>query len=251
MGYYEDIYLKRLNRYGLDYQSRIQGQRERLFEDYLLKSIYRIDFLFDGKTYPGTLERYKQDYTNTQCYLLTRISDVLAPGDIIAVQNQNGTTNYWLVWWLEQIESSGYNRYVVLRLNYELTWTDNGQTYSQWVYFYGPGTSKISDTIKSASGKVVFTENNNLYMLITAYNSYFAREQYYEINYEKDHLGVEKTDSNNVTITNPFVIKELDVNSSPGVEYITLDPALKRDDSPAPDTSDITDANNYWLNGGN
>jgi hypothetical protein len=63
MNYFEDVYLKRLNRYGYDYQSRIQGQREREFEDKLLKSVYRVDFEFDGKMHPGTLERYKQNET--------------------------------------------------------------------------------------------------------------------------------------------------------------------------------------------
>ena len=36
MGYFEDIYKKRVNRYGLDYQSRIQREREELFDLYLL-----------------------------------------------------------------------------------------------------------------------------------------------------------------------------------------------------------------------
>ena len=35
MGYFEDIYKKRVNRYGLDYQSRIQREREELFDFYL------------------------------------------------------------------------------------------------------------------------------------------------------------------------------------------------------------------------
>ena len=63
--YYESVYQKRLNRYGLDYQSRIQSQRERNFEDYLYKTIYRVDFEFEGKMCPGSLERYKQDYSET------------------------------------------------------------------------------------------------------------------------------------------------------------------------------------------
>ena len=44
MNYFEDVYLKRLNRYGYDYQSRVQAQREKVFEDLLLKSVYRVDF---------------------------------------------------------------------------------------------------------------------------------------------------------------------------------------------------------------
>ena len=36
--YYTDIYYKRLNRFGNDYQSRIEGKRAREFEDFLLKT---------------------------------------------------------------------------------------------------------------------------------------------------------------------------------------------------------------------
>lgn len=57
MGYFEDIYKKRLNRYGSDYQSRTQGQRERFFENYLIKSIYRVDFLYNNEMEPGILEK--------------------------------------------------------------------------------------------------------------------------------------------------------------------------------------------------
>ena len=39
MNYY-DIYNKRLNRYGNDYQSRLQGKREHQFELYLSRSVY-------------------------------------------------------------------------------------------------------------------------------------------------------------------------------------------------------------------
>ena len=47
--YYEDVYLKRLNRYGYDYQTRVQSQRERDFENKLLRSVYRVDFDYDGE----------------------------------------------------------------------------------------------------------------------------------------------------------------------------------------------------------
>ena len=57
--YYYDVYKRRLNRYGLDYQSRIQNQREREFDNYLYKTIYRVDFEFDGEWHPASLERYK------------------------------------------------------------------------------------------------------------------------------------------------------------------------------------------------
>ena len=79
--YYESVYQRRLNRYGLDYQSRIQKQRERDFDNYLYKTIYRVDFKFNGELLPGSLERNKQDYSETQGYLLTKI-DVKIPAGV-------------------------------------------------------------------------------------------------------------------------------------------------------------------------
>jgi hypothetical protein len=38
------------------------------------------------------------------------------------IESQNGSKKPWMVWWLEQIEASGYNRYVVLRMTYKLEW---------------------------------------------------------------------------------------------------------------------------------
>ena len=65
MDYFEDVYLKRLNRYGIDYQSRVQNKREKEFEDYLLKSVYRVDFEYEDAIHPRLLEKYKQDDTQT------------------------------------------------------------------------------------------------------------------------------------------------------------------------------------------
>jgi hypothetical protein len=85
--YYYNVYRRRLNRYGLDYQSRIQNQRERDFESYLYKSIYRVDFKYDGVLHPGSLERYKQDYTETQGYLLTRRELQIPNGTILNIES--------------------------------------------------------------------------------------------------------------------------------------------------------------------
>ena len=79
---YFDIYRQRVNRFGNDYQSRIQGAREYNFDLYLLKSVYRVDFEYDGKYHAGSLERYKQDNTETRQYLLTNV-DLNIPGGTV------------------------------------------------------------------------------------------------------------------------------------------------------------------------
>ena len=89
MSYFEDIYLKRLNRYGLNYQSRVQTMREKSFEALLMKSVYRIDFEYNDETEPGLLERYKQDESETRAYLLTRVSLNIPNGTILYLPNKD------------------------------------------------------------------------------------------------------------------------------------------------------------------
>lgn len=237
MSYYDEVYLKRLNRYGLDFQSRLQGQRERNFENYLLRSLFRVDFEYQDKVHPASLERYKQDYSETQMYLLTRIDLKIPNGTVLDIVNQDGTRQPWMIWWLEMIESSGYNKYVVLRMTHKLTWKAPDHDFEQWGYFRGPGTSKIQDAIKSATGKTVYAENDNLHMFITPYSAEIKREQYFTVKEGETDQA--------------FVVMETDINSTPGVEYVTVDPTMIRDESALPTQTETDNADDfYWLNGG-
>lgn len=234
---YIEIYKRRLNRYGLDYQSRVQGQRERDFDNYLLKSIYRVDFWYDNMYVPATLERYKQDYTETSCYLLTRRELEIPNGTMLRIESKDGGEQMYMVWWLEHIEASGYNKYVVLKMTHELTWRDNENvSHTAWAYFSGPGTSTISDTIKSASGEAIYNENNNLHMFITAYDKTLARDVYFENKQGETNKG--------------YVVSEIDITSTPGVAYVSVDPSYVRPTNAKLEKNDNS-AQNFWLNGGN
>ena len=233
--YYESVYQRRLNRYGLDYQSRIQKQRERDFDNYLYKTIYRVDFKFNGELLPGSLERNKQDYSETQGYLLTKIDVKIPSGTILTIESQDGKTTPWMVWWLEQIEASGYNKYVVLKMTHFLHWKNRkGELQEQWGYFSGPGTSMISDTIRSS--KPIYSENNNLHMFITTNNENIDRDIYFEVLQGNIRQG--------------YVIKEFDINSTPGVTYVTVDPVPLREENEIPtQTSNDNSQEYFWLGG--
>ena len=73
MGYYEDVYLKRLNRYGIDFQSRMQRQREENFKNQLKRSVYYINFDYENEEREGELTPYKQNETKTVRYILTDV----------------------------------------------------------------------------------------------------------------------------------------------------------------------------------
>ena len=235
--YYQSAYQKRLNRYGLDYQSRVQGQRERNFEDYLYKSIYRVDFLYQDEKHPASLEHYNQDQSKTISYLLTRRDLEIPNGTILDIESRNEKTNKWMVWWLEQVEASGYNRYVVLRLTHELSWTFENVTTTQWAYFSGPGNKTIQSTVQTSGANAVMMENNNLHLFVTPFNKTLVSGGYLEIIYEE--------------ITQGFTIKEFDIHSTPGIAYVTVDPVPLRNKETAESVIEgKKDETTFWLNGG-
>ena len=229
---YYQVYRQRLNRYGLDYQSRIQGSREREFESYLYKTIYRVDFKYEDRFVPGSLERYKQDYSETQGYLLTRKEDVIPNGTVLEIESQDGRKTPWMIWWLEQIEASGYNKYVVLKMTHYL---ECGGA-SQWGFFEGPGAKAVRDTVKQNIS--LYSENNQLHLFITTTNSVFKKDEYFVVGEGEDKAA--------------YVITAIDNYSTPGVAYISVDPVPVRDETEAPvQTPNEDDSDYFWLNGGN
>lgn len=234
--YYEDVYLKRLNRYGYDYQSRVQAQREREFEGKLLKSIYRVDFEYDGETHPATLERFKQDETELTQYLLTRVSLNLPCGTILMIPDKDLVLQPWLVYWLESIKASGYNRYIVLKMTHQITWRDrdkNEQT--SWCYLHGSGDSALKETLKTVGA--MYAEDDNSRFVIMPLNENIKKEDYIEVGEGK--------------LKEAYRVTGYDIHSTPGVEYVTLNPMYIKDQTPAPEAKPgDKDEDYYWLNGG-
>ena len=234
--YYNSVYLKRLNRYGHDYQSRIQGQREREFETKLLKSVYRVDFDFEGESHPATLERYKQDETQLMQYLLTRVSLNLPTGTILMIPDKNSELQPWLVFWLESIKASGYNRYVLLKMTHYITWRDRNKNEQQtWCYFHGSGDSALKEAFKTTN--VVYVEDSNIRFAIMPVNSNLRKDDYMEIGENE--------------LKEAYRVTGYDIHSTPGVEYVSLDPMYIKNQEPAPEKRPEESSEDYfWLNGG-
>ena len=237
--YYEDVYLKRLNRYGYDYQSRVQAQREREFEGKLLRSVYRVDFEYEEETHPGTLERYKQDETELMQYLLTRVSLNIPNGTILMIPDKDLVPQPWLVYWLESIKASGYNRYIVLKMTHFITWRDrDGREQTSWCYMYGQQDNMLKDELRSRSRMdTLYTENLKMSFFVMPTNEFLRRDDYLEIG----SGGLKEA----------YRVTGYDIQSTPGVEYVTVDPVYLRDNSPAPEQTQEDDPDDfYWLNGG-
>ena len=239
MSYYDEVYLKRLNRYGYDYQSRVQAQREREFEGKLLKSVYRVEFEFEEETHPATLERYKQDETELMQYLLTRVSLNIPNGTILKIPDKNNEPQPWLVYWLESIKASGYNRYIVLKMTHFITWRDrDGIERNSWCYMYGQQDNMLKDELKSRSRMdAIYGENLKSSFFVMPANEFIRKDDYLEIG-----EGVLKE---------AYRVTGYDLNSTPGVEYVTVDPVYLRDNSQTPIQAENDDpAQFFWFNGG-
>ena len=239
MSYFDEVYLKRLNRYGYDYQSRIQGQREKVFEDLLLKSIYRVDFVYEEEMHPGLLERYKQDETELMQYLLTRVGLNIPNGTVLMIPDKDNVEQPWLVYWLESIKASGYNRYIVLKMTHFISWRDrNGVARTSWSYMYGQQDNMLKDEIRSRSrSDAIYGENLKSSFFVMPTNEFIKKDDYIEIG--------------EGALKEAYRVTGYDIHSTPGVEYVTVDPVYLRDNSPAPvQTEEDDPANYYWLNGG-
>ncbi len=238
MSYY-DVYRKRLNRFGNDYQSRIQGAREYNFDLYLLKTVYRVDFEFGHCHHAGSLERYKQTDTKTLQYLLTKIDLNIPNGTVLWLTDKDNVKQPWMVYYLENIKASGYNRYIVLRMTHHLTWTDrSGIARDAWAYLYGQEDNMLKDEIRSRSRMdAIYAENLKSSFFITAANPYIKKDDYFIVG-EKP-------------LQEYFRVTGYDIQSSEGVEYVTIDPIYEYDLSKAPEQgSEDNDSDFFWLNGG-
>ena len=236
---YFDVYRKRLNRFGNDYQSRIQGAREYNFDLYLLKTVYRVDFEFGHCHHAGSLERYKQTDTKTLQYLLTKIDLNIPSGTVLWLTDKDGVEQPWMIYYLENIKASGYNRYIVLKMTHHLTWTDRSGTVREaWAYLYGQEDNMLKDEIRSRSRMdAIYAENLKSSFFITAANPYIKKDDYFIVG-EKP-------------LQEYFRVTGYDLQSTEGVEYVTIDPIYEFDLSKAPEQkSDDDESDFFWLNGG-
>lgn len=239
MNDYMDIYLKRVNRYGEDYQTRTQGRREEDFQYLLKKSVYRIDFFFEENEYPGVFTPYSQNETKTLHYLLTERILEIPNGTILFLPEKiadEKTENPWLVFYKENIVASGYNKYVMLRLSHEIEWTNKkGETCRAWAYFHGGGASSLKDSIESGSIQSVYSEDSNSFSFITATNENIAKDDYFVVR-------------KGTSLQKAYRVTGYEFDSSLGVEYVTVDPIYVFDETPAPQDDGSDDF--FWLRGG-
>ena len=160
---YFDIYKKRVNRWGENYQDRLFNMRAQNFENQLKKSVYLVEFPYQDKDEQGEFVRYKQDETETLHYLLTRHNVFLEPGSIYHFLNARKEEVPWMVHYFEEQPARGYNKYIMLKMSHLVKWEDSkGDARETYAYFFSNVNTALSDAIKTSSEASIFFENDNL-----------------------------------------------------------------------------------------
>lgn len=236
---YIDIYRKRLNRFGEDYQSRIQGAREYNFDLYLLKTVYRVDFVYDGEIYAGSLERNKQDTSEVRQELLTKTNVNIPNGTILYLTDKDGIEQPWMIYYLEVIKASGYNKYIVLKMTHTLNWLGrDGQWHTTLAYLYGQEDNMLKDEIRSRSRvDTLYAENLKSSFFVAPLNENIHKDDYFIVG-ERPFQEY-------------YRVTGYDIQSTLGVEIVTIDPVYEFDLTTPPQQSlDDESSDFFWLNGG-
>lgn len=237
--YYHNVYLKRLNRYGIDFQSRMQRQREENFKLQLKKSVYYVEFEYNDETHAGELTPLRQNETKTMQYLLTDVHLDMPNGTILFIPDKDMELCPWMIYYLEDIKASGYNRYIVIKMTHYLIWKDReGREQGTWAYFYGQEDNMLKDELKSRSrNKTLYTENLKLSFFIMPRNEFLRKDDYMEVG--------------EGPLKEAYVVTGYDIQSTPGVEFVSVDPQYVRDQTPPPEQQEEDNKDDFfWINKG-
>lgn len=229
---YIELYHKKFSRAGSSPTDRLEKGRERNFEKFKEQSPHYVTYTYQDKKYDGVLEPREQDETKTMVDLLCAVDVIMDIGSILFIAEQ-----YYMVWFFDERQKSGYNRYCLLKMTEYVTWINNDnleEIYSSYAYCFDQENNMLKNEIKSRSrSATLYMENLKLAFMILPFNKNINIESYLTINYE----GKERS----------FRITGYDFLSTKGVMYVSMDPTLKRDLSPAPEyTPDKNKDDFFW-----
>ena len=210
MDYFNDVYLKKINRFGDNTQSRVHGQMENDFENKLKKSVNKVvlyDYCNNTKEIgEAILESNKVEEKRTLSYLCTRIKDNFENGFMFYTKKPfTQEKQAWIVLFKEQYETIGYNRYKVVLLENKIDWIgEDGLIHSTMAHYIGSLESAIKEQFKIELEVAVASPSKTLAM-ICSYNENLKRDTRINIQDET------------------WRVRGYDKISIPGVMYVTLE----------------------------
>lgn len=243
MNYYKDVYRRRITAYGDNRVDRVQSKREREFELMLEKSIFRVSYHTNtGVSGVAVHKPYRQDRTSTYTYLLTPLDVDLPAGTFVYIDEQANKkeTTVRMILYLQDRGAGGYNKYTLVELDHEVIWKNRktGEVKTELCHFFTQANAEIVQKQKTVQPNPLYFENEHNYFLVVPSNTHLYINDYIIV-----RILLNKVEES-------FTVVGKNIHSTPGVEYITVDPVYTRDVSPKPEKKETDDEDDFfWLDG--
>jgi hypothetical protein len=172
-------------------------------------------------------------------YLLTRVDLNIPNGTILQIPDKDDVKQPWMIYYLEDIKAIGYNRYIVLKMTHKIKWLGRDDEWHEtWAYLYGQEDNMLKDEIRSRSRMdTLYAENLKSSFFVTPLNEHIQKDCYFIVG-EKPFQEY-------------YRVTGYDIQSTEGVEYVTIDPVYEFDLSEPPEQTEEDNSEDFfWLNGG-
>ena len=244
MSYY-DIYKKRLSRENRKVTARtrrdkLEIDRRANFESFLYGSPHYVRFPYmnsagDITLIEGVFEPHQQNQTRSIMQLLCRADEVeFEIGSVVEINERRYMFFYW-----NDVENSGYNKWTLVHMNKEITWLNkNKELCRSFAYLYYQEDNMLKNELRSRSrSDTLYLENLKLNFLLMPFHKDMTPTTYMEI----ESQGV----------TQAFRVTGIDIVSTPGAIYVSMDPTYNRGNQEIPIPQDEDPMEEYfWLQGG-
>lgn len=241
--YFQDVYLKRLNKDGRTRQERIKTRKEKEFDELYLQRteyqayIYQVNDEEFSEICSLQPNKWGEDKIISNLMVSTKLKP-FKTGDILKIRQtikQEVSDKIWLVIFVEENLTKGYQLFKVICLDREINFTDEyGNTEFNFpVKFVDARSLFLSDQFYHHASQIGYREPQGSRIFITKDFDFIKKTKYFEY---KDR-GWEVAGVDNISID--------------GVAYVTFTERLKQEVEPLTSQDiPVGEDVNFFLNGG-
>ena len=241
MSYFDEVYVKRLNRLGNTRQERAQSMKENEFEQLFLKRSQYVAKIYQKNDSPvNVICSLQPNKFNEKQYvanvLVSNSEERFSTGDLLHIFQKIDDVEYdkiWIIVFKEDNIGKGYQNYKAICLEDEIGICDEYGTTKIIipVKFINASETKVEDLfIDNAKTKGYREPDREIKILTQTNNDYLKKDTYFEFN-EKG-----------------FKITGIDDISIHGVSYLSIEERLKKEPEPISSKDIVIDDSNFFLN---
>ena len=242
MSYFDEVYIKRTNQHGTNRQDRVKSSKEMRFDRIFMKRTEYLATLYKVNGIDTNVKISLQPNKWNESSLISNVlmSTSAAPlktGDILNIKMKIKDVvqdKIWLVIFVEENLTKGYQLFKVICLDTEINITDEygNSVHSAPAKFVNSLQSIMQDTIIKNVNELGYREPFTTNIVICQDNEEFEKGKYFEYN----NRGWEIVGRNNINI--------------PGVIYLYISERLQRENEPISSEDILVGENdNFFLNG--